>query len=138
MQRIQLSKIVGLSRMALQVLKWKCPVARMEREWEMMLTASVAKGTTGPLDVSEHQPHDSNSTTCFVVIVCANDELEVGVLLFEVWLAQLAQSRQSFKSRRSLRDTKSAKDPRSLQPAGHLDRAGVLFALLPFHVLHLL
>ena len=63
MQRIQLSKIVGLSRMALQVLKWKCPVARMEREWEMMLTALVATETTGPLDVSGYQTdvHESYS-----------------------------------------------------------------------------
>ena len=57
MQRIQLSKIVGLSRMDLQVLKWECPVARMAREWAMMLTELATTETTGRLDVSEYRSH---------------------------------------------------------------------------------
>ena len=42
MQCVRLSKIVGLSRMELQVLKWKCPVVRIGCEWKMMLTELVA------------------------------------------------------------------------------------------------
>ena len=58
LQPVQLGKLFGISRMELQVLKWKCPVARMAREWDMMSTELAATERTGRLDVSsEHQSH---------------------------------------------------------------------------------